>query len=198
MAGKLARLWWLPPCTAPKLVTGCLTCRFASQLRGSVVLVDRAAEYLPALHGCIKRQGELRVVIGRPLLAGLVRAMTVVMADVRSEDHPQVPFMVDEHPVGALGACGPHPPLGIAVRPRRPRRSPDNLHALAGEDLVEDASELGIASRMRKRNDVIRSPRSISRLRACRAVQAPSGWAVTPRTYTRRVATSMTNSTYRR
>ena len=38
----------------------------------------------------------------------------------------------------------------------------------------------------------------MTRLRACCAVQAPSGWAVTPRMCTRRVPTSMTNSTYRR
>jgi hypothetical protein len=36
------------------------------------------------------------------------------------------------------------PPLGIAVGSWRLRRSPDRLHALAGEDLVEDAGELGI------------------------------------------------------
>src|ERR1019366_4168441 len=51
---------------------------------------------------------------------------------------------------------------------------------------------------MRKRKEPIRSPRSISRLRACCAVQAPSGWAVTPRMCTCRVATSMTNKMYRR
>ena len=38
----------------------------------------------------------------------------------------------------------------------------------------------------------------MTRLRACRAVHAPSGLAVTPRMCTRRVATSMANSTYRR
>src|ERR1022692_963053 len=108
-----------------------------SRLRGSVVLADHAAGYLPALYGCIGRQDGLRVVVGRSLLAGLVRAVTVVVAGVLSGDRPEVLFVVDEHPVGALGSCGPHPPLGIAVRPRRPRRSPDNPHALAGQDLVE-------------------------------------------------------------
>src|SRR5271165_3016237 len=51
---------------------------------------------------------------------------------------------------------------------------------------------------MTKRNEGIRSPRSMIRLRACWAVHPPSGWAVTPRTCTCRVFTSMTNSTYRR
>ncbi|MFI9846948.1 hypothetical protein ACIHFD_58725 [Nonomuraea sp. NPDC051941] len=38
----------------------------------------------------------------------------------------------------------------------------------------------------------------MSRLRACWAVQAPVGFAVMPRTCARRVAISMTSSTYRR
>jgi len=39
-------------------------------------------------------------------------------------------------------------------------------------------------------NALIRSPGSIARLRACCAVHAPPGWAVTPRLCTRRFATS--------
>src|SRR5262249_17893195 len=57
---------------------------------------------------------------------------------------------------------------------------------------------LASRSRMRNRKEPIRSPRSISRLRACCEVQGPSGRAVTPRICTCRVATSITNSTYRR
>jgi hypothetical protein len=67
------------PCTAPKFVAFSLTCGFAAWLCGSIVLVDHAAEYFPAVHRLIKRQDDLRVVVGRPLLAGLVRAVTVVM-----------------------------------------------------------------------------------------------------------------------
>jgi hypothetical protein len=57
---------------------------------------------------------------------------------------------------------------------------------------------LASRSRMRKRHEAIRPPGSMMRLRACWAVHAPSGWAVTPRMCTCRVATCMTNSTYRR
>src|ERR1019366_5065815 len=52
--------------------------------------------------------------------------------------------VVDRHPVGALGPDGAHPPLGIAVRTWGPRRSLNDLHALAGEDLVERAGEPGV------------------------------------------------------
>jgi hypothetical protein len=66
------------------------------------------------------------------------------MTGVLAEDRPQVPFVVDEHPVGALGSCGAYPPLGIAIGPGRPGRSLHDLHALAGEDIVEHAGELGV------------------------------------------------------
>ena len=40
-----------------------------------MVLVDHAAEYLAALHGCIGRQDDLRVVLGRPLLAARLQRL---------------------------------------------------------------------------------------------------------------------------
>jgi ribosomal protein S12 methylthiotransferase accessory factor YcaO len=58
----------------------------------------------------------LAALVGRSLLAGLMGPVPVVMAGVLAEDRPQVPFVVNEHPVGAFGSCGAHPPLGIAVR----------------------------------------------------------------------------------
>ena len=51
------------------------------------------------------------------MLAGLVGPVPVVVADVVVQDQSQVPFAVDQHPVGALGSCGAHPPFGVAVRP---------------------------------------------------------------------------------
>src|SRR5881396_3525836 len=82
--------------------------------------------------------------VRRSLLAGLVGPVAVVMADILAERGPQVPLAVGQDPVGALSPCGAYPPLGIAVRLRRPRRCCDDRHALVGEDLVESAGELGI------------------------------------------------------
>ena len=57
---------------------------------------------------------------------------------------------------------------------------------------------LASRSRMRNRNEPMRPARSMTRLRACWAVQAPSGYWVTPRMCTRWVAIFRTNSTYNR
>ena len=53
-------------------------------------------------------------------------------------------------------------------------------------------------SRIRNLNGPARSPRSMSRLRACWAVHALVGCAVTPRMCTRRVSISITKKMYRR
>src|SRR6266699_2033733 len=121
-----------PTCTAPKFVA-CLTCELSSRSRDSVVLVDHAAEYFAALHRCAERHDDRLVVVGWSLTAGLVRPVV----GVPSQHPPQVLFVVDQHPVGALGPYGAHPPLGIAIGPGRPRRTLHDLHALAGEDIVE-------------------------------------------------------------
>src|SRR5208282_3605084 len=130
------------PCTASKLIALCPTWGSYDQLRRLVVLVDNAVEHLAPLNRQVQRRAGLAVLVGRPLLAGLVRAVPVVVAGVLAEDWPQVPFAVDDRPVGALGSCAAYPSLGITVRTRRPRRGLDCLHALAGEDRVEGAGEL--------------------------------------------------------
>ncbi len=61
----------------------------------------------------------MAAVIGRLLLAGLVGPVPVVMGGVLAEKRSQVPFAVDEHPVGAFGSCGAYPSLGIIVAPHR-------------------------------------------------------------------------------
>ncbi len=68
---------------------------------------------------------------------------------------------------------------------------PANTLSNAGVNLLS-------RSRIRNLKRPARSPRSISRLRACWAVHAPVGWAVTPRMCTRRVWISITKKTYRR
>jgi hypothetical protein len=97
--------------------------------------------------------------------------------------------------IGALAAERAREPPGEEVRPRRPHRRLDDPRATAGEDLVECRGERAVpaADQELKLNPLTRRPRSIWRLRACRAARAPAGWAVTPRICTARVWTSITN-----
>jgi len=83
-----------------------------------VVLVDHAAENLASLDRQVQRRAGLAVVVRWSFLAGLVRAVSAVMVGVLARDQSQVPFAVDEHPVGALGSCGAYPSPGVTVRPR--------------------------------------------------------------------------------
>src|SRR5215471_8130988 len=151
-----------------------------SRSGGSVVLVDHTVKCFPALDWCVKRHGYWCVMVRRSLLAGLVRAVPVVVVGVLAKDRSKVPFVIDQHPVSALGSCGAYPPLGVTIRPWRPRRGLDHLHALASEISSKARVNLVSRSRIRKRREPARSPRSMSRLRAFWAVQEPSGWAVTP------------------
>jgi hypothetical protein len=72
-----------------------------TRLGSLVVLADHAAEYLPLPDWQVQRGGGLGFLVGPPLMAGLVRPVPVVMVGVLAEDRWQVPFVVDEHPVGA-------------------------------------------------------------------------------------------------
>ena len=118
------------PCTASKLLAWCLTWGSLAQLRRPVVLVDHAIEDFSPLDRQLQRRAGPVIVVGRSLLARLVRAVSVVMAGVCCEHRPQVRFAVDQHPVGALRPHGAHPPLGIAIGSRRPRRDLDCFHVL--------------------------------------------------------------------
>ena len=72
-----------------KLIAWCLTWGLCDQLCGLVVLVDHAAEDLSPSDRQVPQWAGLAilaVLVGRPLLAGLVRAVAVVMAGVRVED----------------------------------------------------------------------------------------------------------------
>jgi hypothetical protein len=40
-----------------------------------------------------------------------VWAVPVVVVGVLAEDRSKVSFVIDQHPVGALGSYGAHPPL---------------------------------------------------------------------------------------
>src|SRR5712664_1016727 len=109
---------------------GWLSCR-------PLVLVDQPAEDLavpyPHRGQVSDRADDDAAAVWWPQISGSVRAMLVVMRDILIQDRAQVPRPRDQHPVGALGPGRAHPPLGISVRPRAPRRDLHHLDPRAGQ-----------------------------------------------------------------
>jgi hypothetical protein len=108
-------------------------------------------------------------------------------------------LVAKQHAISALGSDAAHEAFRERVRPLGVRggvltTSMPSAVNTASKDRVNFASP----SRIRNRNAEVHSPRSITTLRACWVTQAAVGWALTPRMCTRRVAISMTNSTYSR
>jgi hypothetical protein len=78
-------------------------------LCGLVVLVDHTAEHLPAPHRPVQRHDDPLVMIGWPLLPGLVQTVAVIVPHIGPEYRSQVRSTVDQHPVSALRPYRPHP-----------------------------------------------------------------------------------------
>jgi hypothetical protein len=127
-----------------------------------------------------------------------VETLVVEMGYVFGQHVFEVVAVEDQYPVERLAAEGADPSLGDRVRPGRLHRCAEDADALAGEHGIKDAGELGVAVPDKNLKLATRSPRSISRFRACWATQAAFGFTVVPRRWTRRVACSTTNRTENR
>jgi hypothetical protein len=80
-----------------------------------VILVDHATEDMMAMDRPVLWDHRGGVVIRRLVVKTLVRSVVVVVASELAQHHRGVTFMVDQHPISALGANAAHEPLGIAV-----------------------------------------------------------------------------------
>jgi hypothetical protein len=127
-----------------------------------------------------------------------VWTVPVVVLDVDPEDLLQATTADDQQPVEALGTDRTDPTLGVGIRVRRLDRRHQHLGTLGAEHLVEPVTKLGVAVAEHK-------AQSLSSIR-CRQEQVAGllgdpgtmGVDVTPARWTRRVASSMKNSTYSR
>ena len=71
-----------------------------------------------------------------------MRAPSVVMGLILSQDRLQMPLAEDQHPVGGLGPGGEHEPFRISVRPWAARRDLHGLDTGAGQDRVKRLGKL--------------------------------------------------------
>jgi predicted transposase YbfD/YdcC len=107
-------------------------------------------------------------------------------------------IQVDQQVVQALAPQRSCIPLGKRIRPGDGTGVLVIRTPVPASTSSKTAVNLLSRSRIRNLNRAARSPRPISRLRACWAVHSPVGWAVTPRMCTRRVPISITKDTCRR
>lgn len=81
----------------------------------------------PLLPGGQQVQVPLEQPVQGPLVSGLVRPVSVVVADVGTKHRPQMGFVVDEPPVGALGPDGAQADARCCARSRRASRGTAGL-----------------------------------------------------------------------
>jgi hypothetical protein len=105
---------------------------------------------------------------------------------------------VDDHPIQNLAAYGADPAFHDCIHAGCLGSGEHDPDAFGAEHLVEQHGEFAIPVTDHELERPGRSPKSIKKFLACWATQPAVGFAVTPRTCTRRVACSTTAKQYSR
>ena len=146
-----------------------------------MVFVEEPAEQVTSMHPswlAVADDPQVGEWIRRLQSERPVGTVMVVVGDVDPEHLLEVSSPANQQPVQALGPHRADPALGVGV----------GVGACTGVTSASVPSDrntsskarVNFASRSRMRNRGRRFPSISSRLRACWATQAPSGWAVTP------------------
>lgn len=110
------------------------------------ILVNHAAKAVPTPNalpigrGCRRRCFPRR--LRRIECQRSVWTMDIVMSDERGNSPLKMSLIEDQQPVETLGASRPHKPLCDAIRLRRSKRRPDDLHADTPKHVIEAVGEL--------------------------------------------------------
>ena len=91
------------------------------------VFVDDSPEDAPSPDGCVDRDDDAWVVVGRVLIQALMWTVPTEVALVLTEHGVGVFLVVDQNPVGAFRPNAPNEALRKRVRPRRPRWNLDSM-----------------------------------------------------------------------
>src|SRR6266545_1890791 len=163
------------------------------------ILVDQPTEPISADDPPSRCQGSWFVGLKwRCLPQCAVRAVAVVVVGVLGQHRPQLPTAKDQHPVQDLPPNRADPPLRVGVGPRRPYRRAQHLDPLGGEDRVERGGELRIPVPDQEPELADAVLQAHEQAAGMLRHHAAAGWAVTPSTWTRWLATSIANNTYSR
>ena len=122
----------------------------------------------------------------------------VEVALILAEYISGVSLVDDQDAVEQFAADGSDEALGDRVRPRRLRWRLDDPDIDRGEHGIEGGGELGVAVADEEPEAPIGFVEVHEQVAGLLGDHSPVGWAVTPRTWTRRVACSMTKNAYSR
>ena len=159
--------------------------------RGSV-FVDESTENIAAFDHLGRRLAGSVDRVRRKQGERSVRALAVVVNRVGADDVFEVAATKDQHPVETFDTDGAHEPLRI-FRLRCADRRVDHLDLFAAEHLVEGGGELAVAVVDQEACPLEQV--SEAQIAACWVTQSPVGLVVQPARWTRRLPSSMKNST---
>jgi hypothetical protein len=121
--------------------------------------------------------------------------MAVVVLDVGAQCALELTATEDHDPVEAFASDRPDEALRERVGRRRLDRRAENLDPFAAEDLIEAVAELRVAIADQEPRRYGSLGHVHARLRACCATHAAFGASLQPARCTRRVPSSIKNST---
>jgi hypothetical protein len=167
----------------------------------SPVLMEQTTEQVTSVHlsRLILADGSQPSLLERRLQSERpVRPMNVGVLGIDPKDLLEVGPPENEEPVQALGAHRPGPALRVRVRLGCPDRRHHHLATLRAEHVVEAARELRVPIAEQEPHPAPLFAEHQQQVAGLLGDQAPSGLAVTPARWTRRVLCSMKNKTYSR
>ena len=153
---------------------------------GSFVMVEEAAEAIVPFDWADR---DLWWRVGRLEPEAAVRALGVVVLEIVANDTGEMAPVPEQGPVEALAADRADEAFAAGAR------TGVRITRIASDAKTVSKVLVYFASRSRIRNENRSSSPAMARFRPCWATQDPCGLRVTPATWTRRVASSMKNST---
>jgi hypothetical protein len=158
---------------------------------GATFVAVVQAAYLAECHDHAGTRWVNRSRVRRIFAQGEVRARSVVVGEVRLEDHAEVRFAEDDDVIQAVAPNGAYEALGEWILPRRARRGHDLFDAKAGDAF----SERGPVDAVAVAQEVAGGVSSGNASTICWAVHSEPAPEVTFQCTTRRRSTESTKKT---
>jgi len=158
-----------------------------------VVVAQETANSIPGLHFAADTSN-FHARFDQAILKALVISFRVEMQKVLANRVAQRCFAEEDHPIEQFLAERPVKTFDVGVQVRASRRKEDWLNAASHQDRAKRPAELAVAIHEHIPLPDEEAVFEVGQVLAICVIQRPSGLGVQPAKWTRRVATSMTNS----